>query len=406
VDTIRDGAARAQATRIESGHQRHDDGLHAAIENRPTSKGDFAPKRTSRWQSGLRKSRVYRCAMKKVDDVRGLSNRMLLSRIHESARASKRRLVQEIVMLMEVERRRLHLGLAYSSMYEFCYREMGLSEDQAYRYMNAARMARTFPDILMDLESGRLHLASLALLKKHAKRQDDRWVLDMARGKSKREVERALAKQFPKDDDPFTRITPLSEARSKLEMHVTNCAIEKLEYAIQLMSHSNPNHDAAFVFEAALDELIPKLEKTRQAKADNPKPKPKPPETETKTTTTTQEADEISLLTKEADEISRGVRREVFERDGWRCTFVSESTGKRCESQSFLELDHALPRALNGKSDPQNVRVLCRAHNNYEARRLLGNRCVDRAINDSRNPARAGASLPRDLQSIEIQTSH
>ena len=60
----------------------------------------------------------------KREDLEGLSNAALLSRIHESARETKRRLVAEIVMLIEVERRRLHLEMAYSSMYEFCYREM------------------------------------------------------------------------------------------------------------------------------------------------------------------------------------------------------------------------------------------------------------------------------------------
>src|SRR5688572_14224036 len=317
--------------------------------------------------------------MKQREDLEGLSNAALLSRIQESARETKRRLVAEIVMLMEVERRRLHLEMAYSSMYEFCYREMRLSEDQAYRYMNAARLAKKFPEILDDLESGELHLASLALLKKHVRTESDDWLLDVARGKSKREVEKVLATHFPKDDEPRARIQPLSELRSQLEVTLNTTTIEKIQRATELMSHSNPSQAIEVVLDTALDVLIVKLEKAREAKADRPRPANESPEG-----------------------ITRSVRREVSERDGGQCTFVSEA-GNRCESKAFLELDHEVPRSRNGPNTPDNIRVMCHAHNQYEARRLLGDECIDRAIESKRalnpnhdphpNPARAGRML-------------
>jgi 5-methylcytosine-specific restriction endonuclease McrA len=61
----------------------------------------------------------------------------------------------------------------------------------------------------------------------------------------------------------------------------------------------------------------------------------------------------------------------VLARDGERCAFVSDR-GHRCEATAFLELDHIAPRALGGKTTPQNIRLLCRAHNLYMARKELG----------------------------------
>ncbi len=65
------------------------------------------------------------------------------------------------------------------------------------------------------------------------------------------------------------------------------------------------------------------------------------------------------------------MRREVFERDGERCTFVDES-GRRCESRTWLELDHRVARALGGADDAANLRVRCRAHNRLAAEQLFG----------------------------------
>jgi len=51
--------------------------------------------------------------------------------------------------------------------------------------------------------------------------------------------------------------------------------------------------------------------------------------------------------------------------------------GHRCESTRRLEIDHIQPVALGGETKPENLRLLCRAHNQYEAERLLGKNHVE-----------------------------
>src|SRR5713101_5447606 len=76
-------------------------------------------------------------------------------------RATTARLLAHIA---EFDARRLYLPAAYPSMYAYCVHELHLSEDAAYKRIQAARVAREFPVIFECLADGRLHLAGVGLL--------------------------------------------------------------------------------------------------------------------------------------------------------------------------------------------------------------------------------------------------
>ena len=124
------------------------------------------------------------------------------------------------------------------------------------------------------------------------------------------------------------------------------------------MRHSNPDGDLAVVVERAVDLLLAKLEKQRLGRAA--RPAAAPPRRATRT-----------------GYVSRAVRREVFTRDGERCSFV-DASGRRCESRAFLELDHGEPRAMGGPDDASNLSVRCRAHNLLAAERAFGRAHIER----------------------------
>ena len=65
------------------------------------------------------------------------------------------------------------------------------------------------------------------------------------------------------------------------------------------------------------------------------------------------------------------VRRAVWARDGGQCTFESD-TGHRCACRRGVELDHVRPVAKGGESTEDNLRLRCRAHNQYTAEREFG----------------------------------
>jgi hypothetical protein len=71
--------------------------------------------------------------------------------------------------------------------------------------------------------------------------------------------------------------------------------------------------------------------------------------------------------------------------------------GQRCPACSDLDFDHIIPVARGGKSTVDNVRVLCRAHNQYEAERTFGVGFMEM----KRETARAAAAERRAAKEAE-----
>jgi hypothetical protein len=184
-----------------------------------------------------------------------------------------------------------------------------------------------------------------------------------ATGKTKREIEELLATRAPKPDVLPTitplptplpspaqvpppparaRLEPLAPTRHRLELTVSTEVRAKLERARDLMSHRIEHGDLETVLDQALDALLAKLEKERVG-----------------------------------DGVPRAVRREVFERDGERCTF-SDEHGNRCPARARLELDHIIPRACGGTDEAANLRIVCRPHNQLYAEQAFGQEHIQR----------------------------
>ena len=51
-----------------------------------------------------------------------------------------------------------------------------------------------------------------------------------------------------------------------------------------------------------------------------------------------------------------------------------------CDATAFLELDHIIPRGLGGGTEPENLRVRCRAHNRLWAEQVFGRAHIDRVL--------------------------
>ncbi len=177
--------------------------------------------------------------------------------------------------LVELERRGLHLSLGYPSLYEYCTRALGLSEDEAFRRITVARMAVKQPSILAGLADGSLHLSGLVALKPHlggAPPEVAEGLLELARHQSRREIERRLAARFPEADAPELvrrergKIDPLSPGRYRVQLTIDQRTRDQLERALELMSHQNPEHALAPLLSAALDALVEQLERSTRAK--------------------------------------------------------------------------------------------------------------------------------------------
>ena len=71
------------------------------------------------------------------------------------------------------------------------------------------------------------------------------------------------------------------------------------------------------------------------------------------------------------------MKRKVWARDGGCCQWPIEGGGI-CGSTLRLEFDHVVPRGRGGTSEPANIRLLCRFHNQLTARATYGDGLMDR----------------------------
>ena len=69
-------------------------------------------------------------------------------------------------------------------------------------------------------------------------------------------------------------------------------------------------------------------------------------------------------------------RREVYERDGAQCCFVSES-GVRCTAKAFLQYDHIEATGIGGGDGASNGRIFCASHNLNAAKKTFGRKHVE-----------------------------
>jgi hypothetical protein len=157
---------------------------------------------------------------------------------------------------------------------------------------------------------------------------------------------------------------PLSSDTFLVRVTARRRTIDRLRRAQELLSHAVPGGDVDEILYRALDEFVSRRE------ADPP-------------VTDRGSARKVKETPPDSRDVARAVERAVRRRDGPRCTFVGKDR-RRCEERRFLELHHIRPWAAGGPPTVENLALLCRAHNQYEARRYFGPIAA----------ARAGERLP------------
>jgi hypothetical protein len=263
--------------------------------------------------------------------------------------ACEKQLGAEIVLhLIEVERRRLHVALGYGSLYAYGIAELNWSENVAHKRAKAARAAQACPEIVDRLASGELTLASVFVLAPHIEGDAGPALVAEACGKSRREVERLVADRFPEPPrGGNVRTKALLDGHRQAEM--------------------------AEILEEALADYVAKRKARCHGQVQRPQTAPR---------------------SCDADRVSSRAKREVYERDGGRCSFVGKA-GHRCASTYQLEYDHKRPRAHGGTSDADNLRLLCRVHNQFMAEEVIGAACVS-AAKARASAAKDAARLAKD----------
>jgi hypothetical protein len=362
----------------------------------------------------------------------------LLRREHDA-------LAEFLVALADFDQRGAWVELGYKSLFWFLHRDLGLSKSAAFYRKTAVELVQRFPAVLEPLRDGRLCLTSVAELAKVLTPENLGDVLPRFFTLSSREAKEVTAALLPAAAPPLRdavtfvhapatvqavdpsapdapaagsilasspiqapafaltpssgsapnlpranvpvgsapvvpsrptfEVEPLTADLRRLHITVSRRFLEKLEAARDALSHSHPGAGRDEILEVALDLVL-----DRQAKRRGLVKNPRPPAS----------ASNPPLSPRlRSRYVPAHIRRAVWERDGGQCQYPLQAGGI-CGETSQAELDHIPGFALGAKTTVEDMRVLCRFHQDVSARQLYG----DDVMNHYTRPKGGGCSEP------------
>ncbi len=140
------------------------------------------------------------------ESLRSLSDSQIITGSKVARAQEHSGLLAMIGFIAETDRRQLFLRRGYSSLYDYCVRELGYSESQAMRRITTARCIEKFPDVFEFLKANEINLATISRVSKILTAENCGEVLESIRRKSLREVEAIVAEHEPVAAFPPDRV--------------------------------------------------------------------------------------------------------------------------------------------------------------------------------------------------------
>ena len=242
-----------------------------------------------------------------------------------------------IQLVAEALKINAHAQRGHPNLLRWLVSRFKYAEDAAYRRLAAARVLLEVPAAGAKLEHGDVTLSALARVNSAVRAQekatgvkvDKARVVESVEGLSLRQIDLHLLEVLPATIGHARqeRAVHLDANTDRVTVNLSRDDMRKLEQIRDLLSHAKPNASKGELISLAITELHAKLVKRANK--------------------------------------NQGVKLAS-------CTFRDERSGTTCGSTYMLEEDHVRPRALGGGDEPENLRPLCRVHNQLEAERLLG----------------------------------
>lgn len=249
----------------------------------------------------------------------------------------ERRISAEVLdHLLEINERCLYLKMGHDSLLKYCVRELKYSEAAAYRRIKAMRLIKEVKGAREKYLSQKINLTQLC--KAHsvfeeARKEEKAYIkperklelLTLIENKSSFESENILRAELK-----------MPEKRRVIRVEVDEDVYQDWIKLKGRLAHKDltSNGVLAFAINAATREI------TGQETFSSRRSKAKP-------------------LRKNSRYIPIRLRHKLLRKANFKCSYP------KCESTYALEVDHIKPIKLGGKTTEDNLRVLCRNHNQY-----------------------------------------
>ena len=288
-------------------------------------------------------------SIEKLDDKKLLSETLIM--------VKKEKQLTALVLkhLAEIERRRLFVDLGFNSLFKYCTKYLGYSENEAGCRISAMRLMKNSEQIEEKIENGALNLTGAMKAQTHIRHEEKERGFEFTI-EEKNEVIETIAGKSTRETEQILDELKTNPPKKQIKITIEEETAKKLEEFKQLKG----NYTDDEILNLLLDEKLKQIKDEREKKKD----------VEVKET-----------KSKNQRYISKRMREKVLARANYQCEHVSSITGIRCTEKRHLELDHTRSIALGGKGDLNNCRVLCSTCNKRMAIRQLGLERMDRFIN-------------------------
>lgn len=301
-------------------------------------------------------------------NLKVLCNRVLHEKVVEIAKREKELLMEAVLHIAEVERRKMYRAMGVASLYDYMTKRAGFSHGSAYRLMDAARLQLQAPELAKKLGAGQITMAQVRLVQeasRESQKQDSKkaeslslfsfaaettageaeasgtietpapemkgQLLESLQGLTAADSEKIVAKSFGLKPKKKQKIKTQKDGSVLVEATFSAEEWEWVQQARALLSNAVPTCGVSETIAAAAKKYVEDF-----AKPARPRP-----------TTKT---------------LTRAKKKFVKQRDGC-CQFRDPVTGELCGRKFHLQVDHIQSRWAGGSHAIENLQALCAAHN-------------------------------------------
>ncbi|UOF02418.1 HNH endonuclease [Bdellovibrio reynosensis] len=312
-----------------------------------------------------------------MDSLSRLSNMELEVRLKDLVHKERKLLHVILEHIREFDARKLYLGKAYSSIYEYLTKELGYSGSAAMRRLEAARLLRDVPQVAELIQEGSLNLSQIGELSRSIKEKEKisgekvcasqkQELIEVVIGKTTQETQHELARvlDLPLKEYDFQRMQKDESVR--LEVTPSKAQYEKLlqckDLAAHILLQGGGTASMTDVIEFLADQYLnekfkPTKIKDKSQAISKDQSLIKTKDSKPAMITTDAVVDRKSVTPK--------LRGLILKRDKC-CQFINYKTGRKCGSTFALQIDHKMPKWVGGMNSMSNLQVLCGEHNRYK----------------------------------------
>ena len=309
-----------------------------------------------------------------------LSDTDLNLKVKTLAQNEKLLLSEILTLIAEVDSRKLYLKMGYPNLFTYLTLEVGYSAGCAQRRIDSARLLQKVPELKTKIEEGSVNLSQLSQVQKSIRQvekekgvkvavEEKKEIVTSIEKKTYRETEVLLARKFDLPVVIEEKKVFQKDESVRLTLTLSQDEAARLEEAAALLSNAVPSGQVKDILNHLVSEFLKTKQKSveRAVKRLNQDSKSEPPATSSKAlsplhSTAASAVKHPSQVPAFDSPVLRRIKLFVLHRDKT-CQYKNPRTGRVCGSRHYLHIDHIKRRMEFGSNHPDNLRILCAAHN-------------------------------------------